>query len=154
MVKTAVSLCPLKFVMCETKSFVSFKRPLLSANRIPRMSTRLRFLLSILCSMERYPRGSCHRSATNHTLNALSMSTSKTCCHYNVFCLWSYKLTIRFNYHQQQHGKKQKKKQEQPWKGLFVWSNICALTGSAHTVLGSYWSKKLGKKKLLGNFAL
>ena len=25
------------------------------------------------------------------------------------------------------------------------------LAGSAHTVLGSYWSKKLGKKKLLGN---
>lgn len=23
--------------------------------------------------------------------------------------------------------------------------------GSAHTILGSYWSKKLGKKKLLGN---
>lgn len=31
-------------------------------------------------------------------------------------------------------------------------SNVFSvLVGSAHTVLGSYWSMKLGKKKMLGN---
>lgn len=34
-------------------------------------------------------------------------------------------------------------------------SNVCcAFAGSAHTVLGSYWSKKLGKKKLLGKSSI
>ncbi|KAF3686319.1 Phenazine biosynthesis-like domain-containing protein 1 [Channa argus] len=32
-----------------------------------------------------------------------------------------------------------------PWNGI----NEDPVTGSAHTVLGSYWSKKLGKKKML-----
>ncbi|TNN56267.1 Phenazine biosynthesis-like domain-containing protein [Liparis tanakae] len=34
-----------------------------------------------------------------------------------------------------------------PWMGI----PEDPVTGSAHTVLGSYWSKKLGKKKMLGN---
>lgn len=36
---------------------------------------------------------------------------------------------------------------------MHMWSiELSVLVGSAHTVLGCYWSKKLGKKKMLGNY--